>query len=274
LGFSSSQIRQLFQKMSQDKTTRAAGDDTILHLNISNPLMQQLRDMNRNETFRLALTAIYNNAMMFAHHYVSPENAEIIFSTNNAAISAMIGNARALEEVQAVSARMEIELGELKRKMPQIKPSEHRSCFFAYPFRDPFHALRDEIRKILASEYGIKLMATSLEQKGANIVEDIESQIAEAHFGIADITGNNPNVMWELGLMAGYRKPVIILKDKADTATTPFDVYGRYQINYLIAKDDATGDVEYALLEQGLKRNLARILTKHPELERATKWTG
>jgi len=235
--------------------------------------MQQLRDMNRNETFRLALTAIYNNAMMFAHHYVSPENAEIIFSTNNAAISEMIGNARALEEVQGANARMEIELGELKRKMPQVRPSEHRSCFFAYPFRDPFHDLRDEIRRILASEYGIRLMATSIEMKDSSIVEDIKNQIAEAHFGIADITGNNPNVLWELGLMIGYGKPVIILKDKTDEVKTPFDVYGSYRVEYQIVKDDATGHVEYPLLAQGLKRNLKRIFAQYPELERAAKWT-
>jgi molecular chaperone HtpG len=274
LGVSSAQIRQMFQQMAKGKIERAAGEDTILHLNTTNPLMQQLRDMNRNETFRLALTAIYNNAMMFAHHYVSPENAEIIFGTNNAAISAMIGNARALEEVQSASARMEIELGELKRKMPQVRLSEHRSCFFGYPFRDTFHALRDEIRRILASEYGIKLMATSLEIKDSSVVEDIKNQIAEAHFGIADITGNNPNVLWELGLMIGYGKPVIILKDKTDKVKTPFDVYGNYRVEYQIVKDDATGYVEYPLLAQGLKRNLKRIFAQHPELERAAKWTG
>jgi len=223
LGFSSSQIRQLFQKMARDKSTRAAGDDTILQLNTNNPLMQQLRDMNRNETFHLALTAIYNNAIMFAHHYVSPENAGIIFETNNKAISTMIGSARTLEEIQAANAKMEIELNELKRKMPQVELSEHRSCFFAYPFKDEFHALRDEIRRLLArEEYGIELMATSIEMKDSSVVEDIKNQIAEAHFGIADITGNNPNVLWELGLMIGYGKPVIILKDKTDTEETPY----------------------------------------------------
>ena len=42
------------------------------------------------------------------------------------------------------------------------------------------------------------------------MVADIKRQIAEAHFGVADITGNNPNVLWELGVMIGYGKPVII----------------------------------------------------------------
>jgi molecular chaperone HtpG len=272
MGIGSNQIRQMFEKMAQKKSVRAAGDDTLLHLNITNPLMQQLRDMNRNETFRLALTAIYNNAVMFAHHYVSPENAEIIFTTNNAAISAMIGSARTLDELQGASARMEMELREFERKMPQVKWAEHRCCFFAYPFQSQFHALRDEMKKILETEYGIELMATSLEQKSQNIVEDIKNQIAEAHFGIADITGNNPNVLWELGLMIGYGKQVIILKEKTDTVVTPFDLYGNYRIGYQIVKDDATGQVVYALLDQGLRSHLKRILDQCPELERAPQW--
>jgi HSP90 family molecular chaperone/nucleoside 2-deoxyribosyltransferase len=272
LGFSSSQIRQMFQQMSREKGVRAAGDDTILNLNITNPLMQQLRDMNRNETFHLALTAIYNNAVMFAHHYVSPENAEAIFTTNNAAISEMISSSRTLEEAQTASAQMEIELNGLKRRMPPL--SQHRACFFAYPFEDPFPALRDEIRRILASEYGIKLTATSLEQKGSNVVEDIKRQIAESHFGIADITGNNPNVLWELGVMIGYGKPVIILKDKTDPEETPFDVYGNYRLPYQIVIDEFAGDIEYSLLKKGLKRNLKRIFEECPEPEQAARWNG
>lgn len=271
----SSQIRQMFQRMAKSKVMRATGDDTILNLNTTNPLMQQLRDMNRNETFRLALTAIYNNALMFAHHYVSPANAEIIFATNNAAISAMIGNARVLEELQAANAKMEIELNELRARMPQIKLSEHRTCFFAYPFQQRFHALRDEIRELLAGEeYGIELMATSIEMNDPVIAKDIKDQIAVAHFGIADITGSNPNVLWELGLMIGDGKPVIILKDRKDEVKTPFDVHGRYRVPYEIISDDATGSVEYALLAQGLERNLRMIFKQCPELEKAAKWSG
>lgn len=275
LGVSSNKIRQMFQKMADGKAERATGDDTILNLNTTNPLMKKLRDMNRNKAFHLALTAIYNNASMFAHHYVSPENAEIIFATNNAAISEMIENAHSLEELQAANAKMEIELNELKRKLPQTKLSEHRTCFFAYPFQQEFHALQKEMRGLLADkEYGIELMATSIEMKDPVIAKDIEDQIAMAHFGIADITGSNPNVLWELGLMIGYGKPVIILKDRKDKVKTPFDVYGRYRLQYEIITDDTTGAIEYALLAQGLKRNLKLILKQCPELEKAAKWSG
>ena len=274
LGFSSSQIRQLFQKMSQDKTTRAAGDDTILHLNISNPLMQQLRDMNRNETFRLALTAIYNNAMMFAHHYVSPENAEIIFSTNNAAISAMIVNARELEEVQAVSARMEIELGELQRKMPQVKLTEHRSCFFAF---DDSVDENYELMKLLQQYFsnpdiGIELIAPAKGIGHTNLHKAMYDQLYSVHFGLAEITGNNPNVFYEAGLLKGLNRPVILLKDKDVKAKVPFDILSDYRIEYEVSRRG--GQVKFVWLEEGLDKMMRAVFSMLPELEHAAKWSG
>ncbi|MCP4408793.1 MAG: nucleotide-binding protein, partial [Gammaproteobacteria bacterium] len=240
----------------------------------TNPLMQQLRDMFRNETFRLALTAIYNNALMFAQHYVSPESAEIIFETNNAAISSMIANSRALEELGSKAAQMEIALNEMRAKLPQITLSEYRSCFFAYRFKPDFHALREVISRMLQQQYSIKLTASSLEQGGSTVVEGIKRQIAEAHFGIADITGNNPNVLWELGVMIGYGKPVIILKEQTDTTETPFDVYGEYRLHYQIVEDKLSGKVVYALLADGLETNLQRIFHACPELRQAKHWKG
>jgi molecular chaperone HtpG len=269
LNINNIKVREMFQKLTQNKDDE---NETILHLNITNPLIIQLRDMNRNESFRLALHAIYYNAVMFVQHYVSPENAETIFSINNTSILTMIKSTRLLEDAQIVNANLQIELDELKRKFPQIKLNEYRSCFFAYPFQERFHKLRDYIINFLLDKYGIKLTATSLEQINSNIVEDIQSQISKSHFGIADITGNNPNVMWELGLMIGFRKPVIILKDKTDSIPTPFDVYGHYRVSYQIVNDEATGNIEYALLEKGLESNLKRIISQYPVLENAIQW--
>ncbi|MBI4558827.1 MAG: ATP-binding protein [Candidatus Hydrogenedentes bacterium] len=269
LGIGSSQIKDMFRKMAKGKTLRAVEDETVLQLNTKNALICQLRDMPRNETFYLALTCIFNNAMMFAHHYVSPDNAEIIFTGNNNAFSAMIANAKALATAQTENAKMEIELSELRRRVGTVTLDKERSCFFAYPFQEKFHNLRDELAKLLRSEWGIRLKATSLEMKDPRIVDDIENQIRSAHFGIADITGNNPNVLWELGVAMGYGKPVVILKDLTDTEKTPFDVYGNYRVEYQIVKSGASGRTEYALLRDGLERNMNFLLDRFTELKNA-----
>jgi molecular chaperone HtpG len=271
-GLAGGQIREMFRKMAKTKSAILSEDDTILQLNTTNPLIRQLRDMPRNETFYLAVTCIYNNALMFAHHYVSPQNAEIIFSSNNAAFSAMIGNANALSEERSAKTRMEIELNELKRRVGSVTLDEERSCFFAYPFNDKFHKLREEVARILCEKCRVRLKTTALEWANPRVVEDIEYQIRSAHFGIADITGNNPNVLWELGLMVGLNKSVVILKDKTDTAKTPFDVYGMYRLEYQIVESGTSGVIEYALLERGLQQNMKMIFERCASLKGAREF--
>ncbi len=274
LGLSSAQLRQMFGKMAKDKSVRAAGDDTILQLNVNNPLMQQLRDMNRNETFSLALTAIYNNALMFAHHYVSPENAEIIFTTNNTAISTMIGNARALQEVQAASTRMEIELAELKAKMPQVQLSEQRTCFFAFDYNiaEHFKLMEQVQRHFLERGWGIRVLAPAKSMDDINILKDLYRQLQSVHFGLADISGNNLNVLYEAGLLKGLGKPVIFLKREGDAGKIPFDIFSDYRIEYQLAQRG--GETQFIWLDKELDKIIPTVFRSLPELERAAKWGG
>jgi len=273
LGMSSTSIRQMFQKMAQGRTVRASEDDTLLHINAANPLMQQLRDMNRNETFRLALTAIYNNALMFAHHYVSPENAEIIFSTNNAAISTMIANARALEEFKVINAKLELEVSALGRKVPQITLAEHRCCFFAFDYNieDNYDLMEQVQRYFSRPTLGIELIAPAKGIHDTNLLKSMYDQLYSVHFGLAEITGNNPNVFYEAGLLKGLGKPVILLKKQGVEAKVPFDIFSDYRIEYELAK--RSGQVRFIWLEDELDKIMRAVFKMLPELERASKWS-
>jgi len=211
---------------------------------------------------------------MFAHHYVSAENAEVIFGANNRAFSAMIANAQALAQQGDALAKIEMERNELKRRLGDVSVSDDRSCFFAYPYDERFHAVKDEVQRVLGKKHGIRVVVASMELVDADAVRNIEKQIAAAHFGIADITGNNPNVMWELGVMFGLRKPVILLKDKTDTERTPFDVYSKLRVHYQVVTDEATNRREFALLEAGLENSMKLIVSQCPDLAKAKAWEG
>lgn len=274
MGISGDVVKQMFQKMAKSKSLRASESDTILHLNIKNPLINQLRDMPRTETFDLAVTCVYHNALLFAQHYVSAADAEIIFESNNRAFSAMIANAKALAQQQEVLAQVEMERDEMKRRIGDVVVSDVKSCFFAYPYKGEFHTVRDELQRILGAKCGVRVVVASTDLVDADAARNIEKQIAAAHFGIADITGNNPNVMWELGVMFGLRKPVILLKDKTDSKQTPFDVYSQNRVHYQVVTDDATGTREFALLESGLKSSMKLVVSQCPDLAKAKDWEG
>lgn len=68
------------------------------------------------------------------------------------------------------------------------------------------------------------------------IFENIIESIKNADIMIADITGNNPNVFYELGYSHAINKKVILITQ--DRKNTPFDIYGIRSIEY--KPDDIT----------------------------------
>jgi nucleoside 2-deoxyribosyltransferase len=63
-----------------------------------------------------------------------------------------------------------------------------------------------------------------------DILEDIWQGLNAADFVIADITGRNPNVLYELGIAHTLAKPVLILSKEA--ADIPIDLATRRVILY------------------------------------------
>jgi len=272
LGLNSSAIKQMFNQMAKQKSQRAAGEDTLLHLNARNPLIRQLRDMPRNVTFELALTCIYNNAVMFSQHYVSPENAEIIFTANNNAFSAMIATAQALAQEQQERAKVEMERDKLKRQLPEIQLTEYRSCFFAFDYKiEDNYRLLDYIQEyFMRKELGIKVMAPTKAMDDLNIHRDMHRQLKQAHFGIAEISNNNLNVLYESGLLHGMGKPLILLQNKDSKDAVPFDIFSDYRCQYNIARRG--GDIRFVWLEEELDKAMNAVMKMLPSFNAMRKW--
>lgn len=62
------------------------------------------------------------------------------------------------------------------------------------------------------------------------ITDQIIAEIEAADAVVADITGLNPNVMWELGYAHALGKPVVILNQ--DVHNSPFDIRNHRQVIY------------------------------------------
>lgn len=274
LGLGADAIKQMFRGMAKQKSLRAAEGDTILHLNTRNSLMRQLREMPRNETFFLALTCIYNNAVMFAHHYVSPDNAEIIFTANNTAFSAMIATAQALGREQEERAKVELERDRLKRQLPDIPLTEYRSCFFAFDYKieDNFRLLEAIQAHFSRQGLGIKVMAPAKEMADLNIHRDLHRQLKQTHFGIAEVSNNNLNVLYESGLLHGMGKPLVLLQRSDSTDSIPFDIFSDYRCKYEIARRE--GAVRFVWLDEELDKAMNTVKRMLPAFDTVPKWDG
>nr|VFJ77517.1 MAG: Tetratricopeptide repeat-containing protein [Candidatus Kentron sp. FW] len=96
-------------------------------------------------------------------------------------------------------------------------------CFVLMPFQPNFknqweHAIVPAIR-----EADLAPWRGDDEHLGTNIImSDITKSISEARLIIADLTGRNPNVMYELGLAHAAKKAVIMIAQKEEDV--PFDI--------------------------------------------------
>lgn len=100
--------------------------------------------------------------------------------------------------------------------------------FVMMPFSDDFFALFKKIEECFGDKYKF-INAKNLDNPG-NILRDIVIGIWSADVVIADLTGLNPNVFYELGLAHALNKKTIILTQAIDEL--PFDIKSYRAIGY------------------------------------------
>lgn len=92
--------------------------------------------------------------------------------------------------------------------------------FVITPFNDDFLALFDHLKDVFKDDY-IFTNAGDLDNQ-QNILQDIVEGIYSADVIVADLTGLNANVFYELGLAHAIDKKVIIITQ--DISELPFDI--------------------------------------------------
>lgn len=115
------------------------------------------------------------------------------------------------------------------------------SCFIVMPFGQDWSA---DVHRILASACeaaGVRPVRGDDLFTPTDILEDIWQGINAADFVIADITGRNPNVLYELGIAHTLAKPVVILSKNA--ADIPIDLATRRVILYGQSGEDWREDL-------------------------------
>jgi hypothetical protein len=84
-------------------------------------------------------------------------------------------------------------------------------CFVIMPFHEPFNEYYEVIIKSAVCEAGlIPQRADEILGPGA-FMEDVVNGIRSSNIIIAELTGRNANVFYELGLAHGLAKPVIMI---------------------------------------------------------------
>lgn len=153
---------------------------------------------------------------------------------------------------------------------------EADSVFVLMPYKPKslFDRVYGTIR-VVCSGLGLESWRADRDIQTGKIMESIWKRIDTSKIIVADLTGKNPNVMYELGLAHGIRNDVILITQD-DPGTLPFDIKG-VRVSQYESSDSGLRDlaktIEVQLLPFCIVRSVAwRIQGTKPleYLERET----
>ncbi len=129
-------------------------------------------------------------------------------------------------------------------------PIEDKFCFVIMPFDRKLDDLYYKRVKPIVEEVGYSCKRADQNIDSTPIMFEIFEDILKAQVIIADLTGANPNVFYELGICNVLKKNIILLNRKG--SDVPFDLSGIRHFNY---EDSTEGEVK---LREFLKDILAQ----------------
>jgi hypothetical protein len=163
-------------------------------------------------------------------------------------------------------AHVESEVQRVKRLMSMVTITpifgaasyalDDKLCFVIMPFLPELTRVYEHIVKPTVEQAGLVCRRADDFKTNKAIIQDIWEAICEARIVIADLTGANPNVMYELGMAHTVGKETIMIYQIAggEQLKFPFDIGHIKRIEY---EDDAVGGKK---LEQDLAETIRSIL--------------
>ena len=132
-----------------------------------------------------------------------------------------------------------------------LPSGSHGNCFVLMPFAGIFDDVYESIRRACESQDVLLSCSRADDFFGAgHIMEDILTGIMASEYVVADLTGKNPNVFYELGIAHSCKaaSKVVIISQSLDDV--PFDLR---HMRCIVYRSDPAG-------LRSLSRNLERAL--------------
>lgn len=134
-------------------------------------------------------------------------------------------------------------------------PADRKSCLILMPFGETWSDTIFLYISEIVEKLGMTVQRADL-VSGHIIMEDVWKLLNEATIVIADITSNNPNVFYELGIAHTLGKNVILLSQSSDHM--PFDISSFRKIIYRVDENSLK------LLGNQLPNYIQPLLESHP----------
>jgi hypothetical protein len=147
------------------------------------------------------------------------------------------GNYRVLDVTSPGDTSTPIGEEQIKKLSKGVTVGASDTCFVVMPFSDPIGGYYDSLYKPAIEKAKLKPDRADSDIYGTGkIIDQIWKGINTARVLLAELTGRNANVLYELGLAHALHKPVVLICAKANEEDVPFDLRHVRAIYY--DKDD------------------------------------
>jgi type II secretory pathway predicted ATPase ExeA len=139
-------------------------------------------------------------------------------------------------------------------------PTESDYCFVLMPFSDTLDlqkVYQDHVKPVLEKRCGLRCERADDIYDISGVMQSVWEGINRARLVIADLTGRNPNVFYELGIAHTLGKPVIMLTQSMEFV--PFDLRHLRCIVY----EYKPGSINK--LQRDLEKTVHRVLSGTPD---------
>lgn len=145
-------------------------------------------------------------------------------------------------------------------KKEGCEPQERDICFIITPIGEEGSVIRkktdgliDNVLEPVCNEFGMKAVPAHYIDKIGSITNQVIQHVLESKMVIANLTGLNPNVMYELAIRHASKKPVVCIAENG--TKLPFDITTERTIFY---SDDMYGAI---CLRSELKNKLKAAIS-------------
>lgn len=114
--------------------------------------------------------------------------------------------------------------------------SAERVCFVVMPFVPDLHYFYLYLKQHIEQHHGIRCERADAQVLTKPILDKINDFIRKADVIIADCTGRNPNVFYELGIAHAREKKVILITNDSNIHEAPSDIRHYEFIHYELDK--------------------------------------
>ncbi|MCB9450292.1 MAG: DUF4062 domain-containing protein [Anaerolineaceae bacterium] len=159
------------------------------------------------------------------------------------------------EQTLKYNEALRIHPGELVFGRPAMTSQFKSDIFMIMPFAAEFNSIYTDIIRPLVANLGLSILRGDEFQSSRGVImEEVWAALNACRLVIAEITGGNDNVYYELGIAHTLNKPAIMITQAKMPDEVPFDIR---HLRYIHYENTAGGGIQ---LSESLRTAITRLL--------------